>query len=210
MRTLELFSGTQSFSKAVIRQSDKNETITVDILKKFGPTIVCDIEKWDYKIYPPGYFDIIWCSPPCTQYSKAKTRGERNLTEADRLVRKSFEIIDYFNPTVFIIENVGTGLLVERMKDIRDIPAQFVDYCSYGKPYRKRTAIWSNISFDFKLCSGVGVCESMVGRKHKGSCGNAKAIYNVSGPTTLWEKNSIPESLVDNIVKQILALITPV
>ena len=201
MRTLELFSGTQSFSKAIKRNSLDNETITIDILDKFNPTIKVDILIWDYTIYQSGYFDIIWASPPCTEYSKAKTRGIRNLELADNLVKKSLEIIDYFKPKVFIIENVGTGLLVERMKNIRNIPMFLVDYCAYGKPYRKRTALWSNVIFKFQLCSGKGKCEGMEGSKHKGSCGNGTKKYNEIGISSIWEKDSIPEKLVDYIVE---------
>ena len=199
MKTLEIFAGTQSFSKAVKRNSDKHEVVTVDILDKFKPTIKTDILTWDYKVYKPGYFDVIWCSPPCTEYSIAKTRGERNLELADSLVKKSFEIIDYFKPKVFIVENVGTGLLVKRMKDIRDVPMYLVDYCSYGKMYRKRTAIWSNIPFDFNLCCGAGKCHAMNGKKHRGSVGNGRSEIKVS---SIWEKDAIPESLVDYIVEK--------
>jgi hypothetical protein len=206
MKTLEIFAGTQSFSKAVKRQSLENETITVDILNKFQPTIQTDILEWDYKTYPVGYFDVIWCSPPCTEYSKAKTRGIRNLELADSLVRKSFEIIDYFKPKYFIVENVGTGLLVKRMKDIRDVPMYLVDYCAYGKPYRKRTALWSNIAFEFQLCAGVGKCLGMDGRKHKGSCGNGTRRYNQANISSVWEKDAIPERLVDYIVETVTPL----
>jgi hypothetical protein len=197
MKTLELFSGTQSFSKAVIRNG--GSAVTIDILKKFNPTICADILTWDYKVYPVGYFDVIWCSPPCTEYSKAKTRGVRNLTLADSLVKKCFEIIDYLKPKHWILENVGTGLLVNRMKDIRDgLEPQFADYCPYGKPYRKRTVFWSDIKFDFKLCKGPGVCSMMDGNKHKNSCGNGTKTY-CSKMLTVWEKDAIPEGLVEYI-----------
>ena len=152
MKTLELFSGTKSFSKGIKRHNDANETITLDLLNKFNPTIQINILDWDYKVYEPQYFDVIWCSPPCTEYSKAKTVGVRNLELADKLVNKCFEIIDYLKPKIWIIENVGTGLLVKRMNDIRpNLDSFLVDYCAYGKPYRKRTILWSNIKLDLKL-----------------------------------------------------------
>jgi hypothetical protein len=68
MRLLELFSGTGSVRKAVGETFD--EVVSIDILQKFNPTECCDILNWDYKKYPVGYFDAIWASPPCTEYSK--------------------------------------------------------------------------------------------------------------------------------------------
>ena len=204
MRTLEIFAGTQSFSKGVKRQSPDNEAITVDILPKFSPTHVADILTWDYTQYPRGSFDIVWCSPPCTEYSKAKTRGVRDLETADALVRKSFEIIDYFKPQVWIVENVGTGLLVKRMETIRaGLSSVLVDYCVYGKPYRKRTILWSNAPLHLGLCQGKAHCSQMDGAKHKGSCGNGTTRYNSVGVSSVWEKDELPAPLVDTILLQL-------
>ena len=204
MKTLELFSGTQSFSKGVKRLYPDSTTITVDILPKFQPTHVADILSWDYKQYAPGTFDIIWASPPCTEYSKAKTQGTRNLALADSLVRKAFEIIDYFQPSVWILENVGTGLLVKRMDSIRpSLQKVFGDYCFYGKPYRKRTVFWSNASFILEVCPGKEKCKSIVNGRHIGSCGNGYKKYNSVGVSSVWEKDEIPELLIDSLLQQI-------
>ena len=199
MKTLELFSGTKSFSKEVV-----GETVTVDILHKFGPTHVADILTWDYQQYPPGYFDVIWCSPPCTEYSKAKTHGVRNLQLADQCVLRCFTIIDYFHPTVWILENPATGLLPRRMSLMRpDIHYYVADYCAYGKPYRKRTAFWCNVPLTLRTCGGPGECPGMEGKKHKGSCGNGTAQYNAAGIHSVWDKDSIPPPLIQAILGQL-------
>lgn len=206
MKTLELFAGTQSFSKGVKALYPDAECITVDILDKFNPTIQIDILQFNYRQYKEGEFDIVWCSPPCNEYSKAKTRGNRNLVLADSLVRKCFEVIDYLKPKAWIVENVGTGLLVGRMNDIRaGLNSYFADYCAYGKPYRKRTIFWSNKQLAFNLCGGEGVCGQMTGKKHNGSCGNGTKKYNSVGISSVWEKDAIPERLIESIIRQLLA-----
>ena len=63
---------------------------------------------WDHTIYPTGYFDLVAAGVPCTEYSQAKTKGERNLDLADRLVRRTVDVIKYFYPLLWWI---GTFLL---------------------------------------------------------------------------------------------------
>ena len=94
MRLLELFSGTGSVGRAFEAQGW--EVISLDINP--GATITSDILDWDYKTFEPGSFDFIWASPPCTEYSKARTRAKtpRNFAGADAIVSKALEIIDYF------------------------------------------------------------------------------------------------------------------
>ena len=142
MRLLELFSGTGSLGKAI---GDDWEVTSLDV--SFDPTIKQDILEWDYRKHaPPGHYDFIWASPPCTQYSRARTTGgPRDLDGADRLVRKALEIIDYFRPPRgFLLENPATGLL--RSRDVvRGLPCFLVTYCSYGYPYRKPTLLFGRL-----------------------------------------------------------------
>ena len=96
----------------------------VDIDARFKPTIVADILCWDFSMYPSGFFHTIWSSPPCTEYSRALTTRKRNLKLADRVVQKTLEIIKYFNPVRWYLENPRWGLLKDR-RFMREIP--FVD-----------------------------------------------------------------------------------
>lgn len=152
MRLLELFSGTGSVRKAI--GQNFCEIVSIDILQKFSPTICCNILEWDYKMYPPDYFDFIWASPPCTEYSKLKyiSQKPRNLELADKIVKRTLEIIEYFNKSSWVIENPQTGLLKDR-EFMWGLPFVDVDYCMYSDwGYKKRTRLWTNIDFVGKLC----------------------------------------------------------
>ena len=134
VRLLELFSGTGSVGN--VFRCRGWEVLSLDMLMKADINI--DILEWNYKEYPPGHFDMIWASPPCTEYSKAKTTGVRRIGEANKIVQKTLEILTYFEPKFWVIENPQTGLL-KSQPFMSELSFNDVDYCKYGMPYRKRT-----------------------------------------------------------------------
>ena len=167
MKLLELFSGTGSVGKAFSSQGW--EVTCLDSDPKTEANIHEDILTWDFTTYPPGYFDAIWASPCCTHYSCARrgAKTPRNLALADSLVLRSREVINYFNPRIWFIENPQTGLLKDR-PFMEGIPFSDVDYCAYCDwGYRKRTRLWNNVDFKGNICLGMGCCPNMDGNKHK-------------------------------------------
>jgi len=66
IKVLELFSGTKSVGKVCDQLGWKS--VSVDLILPADHQI--DIMDFDYKQYPKDYFDIVWASPPCTNYSK--------------------------------------------------------------------------------------------------------------------------------------------
>ena len=76
---------------------------------------------------------------------------------------KSEEIINFFNPKYWYIENPETGTL-KNQDFMLDLPSYTVDYCRYCDwGYRKRTRIWTNkLNFSPKLCLGKGKCNNMI------------------------------------------------
>jgi hypothetical protein len=196
VRVLELFSGTRSVGKCCDKLGW--ESISLDIIAKFKADHVCDIMDFDYKQYPKDYFDIVWASPPCTQYSKAKSQGVRDIEGANKIVLKSLEIINYFDCEYWFLENPQTGKLKEQ-EFMKDLPYVDCDYCMYGLPYRKRTRVWTNKEVQLLTCNKE--CGSYVDGRHIGSCGTGgqgqghKKSYSNRTYDKL-EKYAIPEDII--------------
>ena len=68
------FCGTKSVGRAF--EAAGWEVVSLDIVSKFEPTILCDIRSWDYTTFP-GHFDMVWASPVCTEYSPTAAPGGR-------------------------------------------------------------------------------------------------------------------------------------
>lgn len=196
-RVLELFSGTHSIGKVahglgyevVSLDRDLGGECPFKSGYKSDTHIKADIMTWDYKKkYPEGHFDVITASPVCLFWSHLRNcwigrkskkihptdiiTKEHIQADIDRygkpMVDKVFEIIDYFKPKYWWVENPATG----RMKEyITDKPFYDVDYCKYSNwGYKKRTRFWTNIKgFEAKKCKKD--CDNMVeideGKKHK-------------------------------------------
>ena len=165
MKLLELFSGTGSVGNAF---RDRGwEVISLDSNPAAGADICEDIMDWDHQSIGP--VDFIWASPPCTQYSKARTRAKlpRDLALADAIVQRTLDIIRELSPYAWIMENPDTGLLKSRWF-MRTLPVLgIIDYCQYGYHYRKRTRLWG-------CCPDLGLlplckketCHAVVGGRH--------------------------------------------
>jgi len=205
-RLLELFSGSKSVSKAI--GSDFQEIISIDILEDWKPTICVDILRWDYKQYPSGHFDTIWASPPCQEFSclnNSHPNKTPNLEWADSIVQKTIEIIDYFNPRAFVIENPQTGSLKDRPYMI-GIPFIDIDYCQMSDwGYRKRTRFWTCVdNLSDVLCPGKGKCKSMIGGSHKSGIGNGNRYeeYRAPGVKRILTRYAIPEKAIQYLLSK--------
>jgi len=199
MKILELFSGTHSIGKAF-----PNDDITsVDLDPHFNPTICCDILEFDYKKYDK--FDYIHASPPCTEYSQIqvsfygrkrrvagslvdfnKTVHEQSIKESDKLVLKVLEIIDYFKPTYWTIENPrhNNWCSIQKRPFMKDMPYTEVDYCMYNNYLcKKATVMFNNFSLDLKRCD----------KNHKHI--NIMWLFSGEKNKRLYERYVIPNEL---------------
>lgn len=236
MRLLELFSGTHSIGK--VAEEKGYEVISVDIndYSKQGykkPTHKVDILEFDYKQYESGYFDVIHASPPCCNYSQLQyswigririINGERVIftremmenarKESDKLVKKTLEIIDYFKPKYFIIENPNNSQMKNR-KLLDDIKYDIADYCMYCDwGYKKPTRFWNNIpNLNLLRCNkkcgniveGTTIHTSKIGLNGKGA--RKKRIKHKKGVSidigggknNRLKRYRIPEKLISSI-----------
>lgn len=192
MKVLELFSGTGSVGKCCKQLGW--DVVSVDLLLPADHQ--CDIMQFDYKQYSKDEFDIVWASPPCTEYSnlqscwlgRKKKDGiiytkeimDKNMNEADKLVLKAFEIIEYFNPHYWFLENPATGKLKHR--DImKGKPFYDVSYCMYSDwGYEKKTRIWTNKKdFNNKICDKSGACGNMINSQQKHKINVSKEVHTI-------------------------------
>ena len=153
---LVLFSGTGSVEDALHDEyGDKVAFISCDNNPMFSPTHLCDVQVFPYKSYPPGYFHAVWASPPCTEYSVAKTVGVRDYESADANVVTALTIIDYLKPQFFFIENPRGHLRLRPFMKPLEPYMRLCTYCMYGTPFRKPTNIWTNapLPTPLKVCT---------------------------------------------------------
>ena len=137
---LDLFSGSGSVGEVA---KELGYTV-ISLDRDMEAEIQIDIMDWDCRDFPKGFFDVIWASPPCTEYSRAKTTAPRDIEGANEVVQTTLDILEYFEPKFWILENPQTGLLKDQLM-MWGLPFKDIDYCKYGMPYRKRTRIWNNV-----------------------------------------------------------------
>jgi hypothetical protein len=151
MQTVELFSGTKSFSK--VAAGFGHPIFTVDNDPSVDPDLVADIRLLSSRKLPSSPF-ILWASPPCQTFSVAalhhhwKRDGTPRTLHGHRLVAKTVSLIIDLHPRWWFIENprgmlrtvAWFGHAVRHLGGRR----QTVTYCSYDADVFKPTDIWSN------------------------------------------------------------------
>ena len=93
---LNLFSGTGSVSRALERMGF--EVNSLDLQRSGNPTFCVDVLQWDFHAIEPETYVVIFMSPPCQDFSVAKTIGKTNLGYALKLIQRSLQIAEYLRP----------------------------------------------------------------------------------------------------------------
>lgn len=202
-RTLELFAGSRSFSK--VAQTMGMETFTTDIEQFGGIDYVVDIMDFDLERVPykPA---VIWASPPCTTFSVASIGKYWNIDGTPKnkkaeygmaLVQKALDIIAYYKPEYWYIEN-PRGML-RKLPLMKDLPRRVtVTYCQYGEERMKPTDIWTN-DLDWTpkpICKNGDTCHISAPRGSR---------TGTQGRKNAFERSRVPEQLCREILEGIYA-----
>lgn len=216
MKILDLFSGSGSIKK-YFKDKKNIEVVSLDFCEKYKPDILVDIMKWDYKKYPIGYFDIIIAGPECKIFSNLqytwigrKWRDKQHLEEEQKknsiYINKTIEIIEYFNPKYYFIENPLYSAIwnyVENENYLNDFI--IVDYCAFGFNYKKPTKFLTNLKKENKrcVCSGTPKHPMRLGANSKQFIEQRPNIQ-MADTTTLLERYSYPIKLLNYFFQDII------
>lgn len=204
MNVLELFAGSRSIGK----QAEKlgMNVYSSDINNFDGIDYVVNILEFDITKVPFKP-DIIWASPPCTSFSVAsighhwtggkgayipKTDGARLGLE---LVKKTIEIIEYFQPTFWFMEN-PRGVL-RKLPVVQGLPRKTITYCQYGDERMKPTDIWTNsiLWVPRPMCKNGDPCHVAAPRGSR---------TGTQGRSNAYERSKIPDELCFEVLKSCL------
>jgi site-specific DNA-cytosine methylase len=204
IKVLELFAGSRSIGK--MSEELGMEVFSSDINNFDGINYVVNILEFDYSKVPFTP-DVIWASPPCTGFSVAAighhwTGGKGAYipkTETAKLgielVKKTLEIIDYYKPKYWFMEN-PRGVL-RKMDIVKELKRNTVTYCQYGDERMKPTDIWTNsdVWVPRKMCKNGDTCHVAAPRGSR---------TGTQGRSNAYERSKIPDELCQEILKSCL------
>jgi len=145
MKVLDLFSGLEGWSQAF--RDRCHRVVTVDIEKKFKPTIIADVSSLTPKDFSEyGQFDLVLASPPCNCFSVASVyrHWDKNRRPKDAetfkaidLVADTISLILKLHPRWWILEN-PRGML----RLVLGKPSVTTYFASWGHWALKPTDLW--------------------------------------------------------------------
>jgi len=208
METIELFSGTGSFSKVAKQLGHK--TFCIDKFEGLGQLdLKVDLETWD-----PGSIktDILWASPPCTTFSVASIgchwKGGKGAyvpktekcEQGFRILENTIKIIAKIKPKYWVIEN-PRGVMRKVIDELfikhglTNVQRKTVTYCQYGDTRMKPTDLWMNFDWNTKpMCKNGSSCHVSAPR------GSRTGTQGLKGNK---ERSVIPKELFIELFKNL-------
>jgi hypothetical protein len=200
MNVLELFAGSRSVGKRAEKLG--MNVFSSDLIEFEGihyPVSILDFDVSKVPFQP----DVIWASPPCTSFSVASighhwTGGKGAYIPKSegaklglKLVEKTLEIINHFQPTYWFIEN-PRGVL-RKMEMMKKLKRNTVTYCQYGDERMKPTDIWTNsdVWVPRPMCKNGDPCHVAAPRGSK---------TGTQGRSNAYERSKIPNDLCEEIL----------
>lgn len=201
---VELFCGTKSFSKAVLRRG--GEVFTVDLDPQHDPDLVADVMTLSIEDLPERFRhpDVVWSSVPCTCFSVANFSRHNFIKrgwhffpntpaghEALSLLRRTLDLIRELAPIYYFIEN-PRGLM-RHMTLLNGYKRRTVTYCQYGDIAQKPTDIWTNcyVWRPRRMCRAGDPCHEN---------GSRGMNYGTTSKRSSVERAIVPAALCDEIV----------
>jgi len=221
MKTIELFSGTGSFSK--VAESKGHSILCVDKFEGLGRLdLQVDLENWD-PVDQFNNFDLMWCSPPCTSFSVASlghhwTGGKGvYIPKTDecklglRILENTIKVIAKTKPKYWVIENprgvmrkVIDALFIKY--GLVNVRRNTVTYCQYGDNRMKPTDLWCNFAWKTKpMCKNYKYDkEGDIIDKHCHHEGARRgARTGTQGLKDNKERSIIPPALFEELFNQV-------
>lgn len=208
LNTLELFSGTKSFSK--VMSSHGHDTTTIDIDANLNPDYCIDVLKLDSRLLGLMHIplDILWASPPCEGFSVAvigrnwnhdHTPKTDSARMAIRVAQKTIDIIEAAKPRFWFIENPRGKLrkmpfMAEFLERTGGVHHQ-ISYCQYGDTRMKPTDIWTNALWwkPRPICRNGMPCHESAPR------GARTGTQGIKGAR---DRGAIPPQVFEDMLKQ--------
>ncbi len=200
IKVLELFAGSRSISKEAEGLGMK--AFSTDIEAYEGVNYQVDILDFDPSKVPFKP-DIIWASIPCTAFSvaaighnwKSTQKGLKPKTQSAKkgieIAKKTLNLIDFFSPKYFWIENPRGAL--RKMDFMWDLPIHTVTYCQYGDTRMKPTDIWTNNTLwrPRPSCNNGDPCHESAPRGSR---------TGTQGIRSAYERSIVPASLCQEVL----------
>jgi len=164
-----------------------HDAITVD--RSYPSTIqkdIRDVTAEEIVDQLGGYPDILWASPPCTQFSIASVsthwKNRQPPIEGTELLAHTIRLIMQLNPSYWFIENPGG--MMRKLQIMQQFPRRTFTFCQYGDNSMKPTDVWTNHRMFYpKMCSNGSSCHDRAPRGSKtGTQGKKDAHDRASLP----------------------------